>query len=78
MEINLTDERKKDLISLIQTYYLDERDEEISNFAAEELLDFILKKIAPTIYNQAINDAHAFIEEKLSDLAGDLHISENP
>ncbi len=74
MKIKLSEERHKELVKTIKSYYLDELDEEITDFRAKELLDFFIKKAGPTIYNQAINDAHVFIQGKLEDLSGDLYI----
>ena len=34
------------------------------------LLDFCLQEIGPTVYNQAIADAHAYLHDRLADLDG--------
>lgn len=67
-ELTLTKEEKQDAVEKIKSYYLTEREEEISDLAATLLLDFILKNIGPLIYNQAIKDVHYFMSEKLEDV----------
>ncbi|HZW83247.1 MAG TPA: DUF2164 domain-containing protein [Candidatus Deferrimicrobium sp.] len=66
--IELNQGARKDAIEEVQKYFALERDEEISNFTAEIFLDFILSKIGPTIYNQAIEDAHMYMNERVEDL----------
>ncbi|VBB06885.1 Hypothetical protein LUCI_2125 [Lucifera butyrica] len=52
----------------IQKFYQTEREETISDFQASLFLDFILAKIGPYIYNQAITDAHQFMTDKTEEL----------
>jgi uncharacterized protein (DUF2164 family) len=63
-------EKKKQCIEEIKDYFAAERDEIIGDMAAELILGFILDRIAPIIYNQAIEDAHRFLSDKLDDLYG--------
>ena len=37
------------------------------------ILDFFVKQLGPPAYNQAIKDAHAFIEDKLVDLEDEFY-----
>ena len=68
MSINLSEERRNDLLRSITALYHNEFDEELSGFRAEQILDFFLKALGPVVYNQAIQDASAFISDKLEDL----------
>mgnify|MGYP000851661701 FL=1 len=61
-------EKKKQCIEEIKAYFENERDEVIGDMAAELFLGFILDKIAPVIYNQALEDAYRFLNDKLDDL----------
>ena len=61
---------QKELLREIKEYFLQERDEDLSDFQAENLLRFILHIIGPAIYNQGIFDAHRFMGEKLEDMLG--------
>jgi uncharacterized protein (DUF2164 family) len=78
MRIRLTDERRELLLRSIKQYYAEELDEEISDFRAGELLDFFVRELGPPVYNQAVQDVLAFLQEKLSDLEGDLYEPEEP
>jgi uncharacterized protein (DUF2164 family) len=74
-KIKLSKEQKQELIAKIKDYFLSERDEELGDLGAGILLDFILEKIAPVIYNQGIADAYKYLNDKLPDLF-DLRRSE--
>lgn len=67
-EIKLSPENKRVVLERIKTFFLKERDEEISDFKAEIYLDFILAQPGVYIYNQAIADAHALMIEKSDEL----------
>jgi uncharacterized protein (DUF2164 family) len=68
--IEINKEVKQELLNSIKFFFLRERNEEISDFQASFLLDFILDNIAPYIYNQAITDAHTLMSGKIEDLYG--------
>lgn len=66
--IKLEKNDRSNAIKELQTYFLTEREEEIGNLAAEFLLDFILAKIGPVVYNQAIDDARALLLKQVDEL----------
>ncbi|MEO0384687.1 MAG: DUF2164 domain-containing protein [Pseudomonadota bacterium] len=66
--LELSDERRAELVTGLQAYFADEFDETLSAFRAEELLTFMLKQLGPSLYNAGIQDARAFMAEKLDDL----------
>lgn len=66
----LEKEVKMKIVREIQQYFLDERDEEIGNLSAELLLQFMIERVGPAIYNQGIQDAHALVSKKIEDLYG--------
>lgn len=68
--IMLSREAKQELIEQIKHYHFEERDEVISDFQAENFLNFILVAIGPAIYNQAIEDAYTVMSEKTEELFG--------
>lgn len=76
MEIKLSDARKKVMVEEVQSYFRNEHDESIGDLKAEMIVEFFIEKLGPKIYNQAIDDANAFIQEKLIDLEGILYIPE--
>lgn len=66
--IELTPETKKLLLANLQNYYSAEREEELSEFQAGLLLEFILSDIGVYIYNQAIADAQKLMQQKTEEL----------
>ena len=73
MTIQLDDERRAALIRRLQGFYLENLDEELSPFRAEQLLDFMLEAVGPQVYNHAVQDARQWMHGKLDDLAGDVY-----
>ena len=45
---------------------------EMGSFEAEELLDFLIEKCGPLIYNQAVLDAQALLKERFESIESDL------
>ncbi len=72
MRIRITDERRERMLRALRTFLAERFDHELSEFQAGELLDFLVKELGAPVYNQAIRDAHAFLEEKLTDLEGEF------
>ena len=73
MRIELTDERKAKMVTAIQSYFRENLDDEIGELGAQLLLEFFIRELGAPVYNQAIRDAHDFIEDKLVDLAGEFY-----
>lgn len=68
MRIKLNEDRKAEIVRAVMGYFSSEFDEDISEFRAEALVDFMLKQIGPSQYNQAIQDARKYMANKLEDL----------
>ena len=66
--IKVTKETRDYMVSEIKTYFLKERDEEIGDLAADLILDFILEKLAPELYNQGVYDSHRYMVDAVEDL----------
>lgn len=64
------EDRKKAMIREIKKYFSEERDEDCGDLGAQLILDFIIEKIGPDIYNQGLDDAHIYLSEKLEDMYG--------
>jgi len=71
--IELDEDRKERLIGQLQGFFLEEFDEELSRFRAEQVLTFALEKLAPQVYNQAVQDALGFMQQRLDELDGEVH-----
>ncbi len=68
MTIELDKDTKTALVSSIKRYFAENLDDDIGDLKASLLLEFCLKEIGPTIYNQAISDAETFLQDKVADL----------
>lgn len=56
------------MVSMIQTYFWQEKGEEIGNLEGMLLLDFFMEKLAPHFYNLGIEDSHTYMTEKIADM----------
>lgn len=70
MSIELPQETQKALIVSIRKYFHEQLEEDIGDLKGRLFLDFCLKEICPSVYNQAIRDAQAYMQEKVTDLDG--------
>ncbi len=77
MKINLSDEKRQEILRTFTSFYYNEFDEEISEYRAQQVLDFFMNILGPPVYNQAIQDARAFISEKLDDLDVEFFINDS-
>jgi uncharacterized protein (DUF2164 family) len=77
MRIRLSDDRRLRLLDSIKRHFADHFDEPLSDFRAQGLIDFFVRELGPPVYNQAIRDASAFIQDKLTDLEGEIYEPEH-
>ena len=68
MDLKLTDAQRDGLRQKLVAIYFDEFDDEISDFKADCLLDAFLEKLAPAIYNSAVQDMKRFMFTQLEDM----------
>jgi uncharacterized protein (DUF2164 family) len=68
MDIKLTPDTEKRLAGPIQRFVAEAYGESIGELGAGNFLRFCLKEIGPAIYNQAISDAQACLQERVTDL----------
>ena len=78
MFVSFDSAKKRAMIASIQEYVSRETGEEIGEIAAEIHLEFIMDKIAPYIYNEAIKDARTTVEDRLGAVEDDLYALERP
>jgi uncharacterized protein (DUF2164 family) len=78
MRIELSGERRDRIVRSVRKFFGDQLDQELSGFQAERVVEFFVKELGAPVYNQAIRDAHAFLQEKLEDLDGDFYEPEDP
>jgi uncharacterized protein (DUF2164 family) len=70
MTITLSPETTQQLGASIKRYVAENLDQDIGDLKAGLLLDYCLREIGPTIYNQAIADAQAYFLGRVGDLEG--------
>jgi uncharacterized protein (DUF2164 family) len=68
MDIKLSPDAEKRLYGAVQRFVAEEYGESIGDLGAGTFLRFCLQEIGPTIYNQAITDAQACLQERVTDL----------
>ena len=78
MRIRLSPDRRARLLAVIKQYFSQEFDETLSDFRAQALLDFFVRELGPPVYNQGVRDAACYLQEKLSDIDGEIYEREPP
>ncbi|ANT57103.1 DUF2164 domain-containing protein [Bacillus altitudinis] len=68
----LTKEEKNQMMIAIQRYFAEEREEEIGELAAINLLEFITKHLGSYYYNQGVRDSRNIAVQRSQLLEEDL------
>jgi uncharacterized protein (DUF2164 family) len=76
MKISLSDEESKQAVASIRRYFAESLDQDIGDLKAALLLEFVLKEIAPSVYNGAIADAQTYLRDRLADIEGACSVPE--
>jgi uncharacterized protein (DUF2164 family) len=62
----------------VQHFVATEFDQELSEFQAQRLLDFFIRHLGAPVYNQAVQDVRAFLQDKVADLDVEFYEPEEP
>ena len=73
MAIRFDDEQRARIERSLAAYVREHFDHEMGDLQSRRMLDFVTGLVGTAAYNQAIADAEAWLQGKMSDLAGDLH-----
>lgn len=73
MAITLSPDATRRLHESVKRYFAEHLNEDIGDLKAAMMLDFCLKEIGPSIYNQAIADAQKYFGARVMDLEGVCH-----
>ena len=76
MTITLTEDTQQQAIASLKRYLAEELDQDVGDLKAGLLLEFILKEIAPSVYNSAIADAQTYLRDRVADLEGACSVPE--
>ena len=63
--VKLSEQNKTELVDKLQAYFEQELEQELGQFDAEFLLDFIAKEFGKIYYNQGLYDAQAILESRI-------------
>lgn len=74
LNINLTNEEKKQLMEEIKYYFKTEREEDLGILASENILDFFLDNLGKYIYNKALDDTKKWYERRMEDIEADYYV----
>ena len=74
--IELTKPERTAAVASIQRYFEENLPEPIGDLPAGLLLNFFLEEIGPAVYNRAIRDAQARMQQRAADLDGELYVDE--
>ncbi|MCZ4305642.1 DUF2164 domain-containing protein [Zoogloeaceae bacterium G21618-S1] len=76
--IEFSSDEKAVLIARLKRYLEDELDQEIGQFEAGFLIDFISRELGAYYYNRGLNDAQALIAKRLDDINDAIYEIEMP
>lgn len=68
MAIKLPPDTQKRLLLSIQRFLAEQYDLSVGDVNAGIVLDFCLKEIGPSIYNQAVADAQGILQDRVAEL----------
>lgn len=74
--IELSKQARADAIASLQRYFEENLQEPIGDLPAGLPLNYLLEEIGPAIYNQGIVDAQTRLQQRVSDLNGELYADE--
>lgn len=76
MAITLPKDTEAFLLGSLKRYARENLDLELGDLAAKLLLEFVVKEVGPSVYNQAVADAQAAMQAKVEDLPLDCYQAE--
>ncbi|HEU4413778.1 MAG TPA: DUF2164 domain-containing protein, partial [Candidatus Angelobacter sp.] len=76
MTIDISKQARAQAIASIQRYFQENLPEPIGELPAGLMLNFFLEEVGPAIYNRAIADAQARLQQRVTDLDGELYAEE--
>jgi uncharacterized protein (DUF2164 family) len=71
--IELSKQERADALASIKRYFRENMPEPIGDLPADLLLNYFVEDIGPAIYNRAIADAQARLQQRVQDLDGELY-----
>ncbi len=72
-KIEFSKEEMESMVNELQTYFIDELNQEIGQFEAEFLLDFFSKGIGAHFYNRGLQDARIIYQTKIETIDEEIY-----
>jgi uncharacterized protein (DUF2164 family) len=72
-KIEFNKDEKAHMVRKLKLYFTEELEQEIGQFDAEFLLDFLSEELGVYYYNRGLNDARIILESKFSDMEDALY-----
>lgn len=72
-QIKLSDRQKEKMQEEIKAFYLDVRGEEIGMIEQMHLMELFEEKLAPIIYNRALDDAKLWFGQMMENMDSDYY-----
>ena len=72
-KLNFKPEEKRELLTEIQAFFKDKRDEEIGLIAAETVLDFFIGTMGAKVYNKALDDIQLWYKRYMDNMEADFY-----
>ncbi|QOW18498.1 DUF2164 domain-containing protein [Lysobacter ciconiae] len=76
MTIKIPEPVRKQALESIQRYASANLDEDLSELAADMLLDFFIEDIGPAIYNQAVADVQERLQARVMEVDAEVYADE--
>jgi uncharacterized protein (DUF2164 family) len=76
MNVEIPKQARTAAIASLRRYFEENMPEPIGELPAGLLLNFFVEEVGPVIYNQAIQDAQARMQQRAADLSGELFADE--
>lgn len=77
-EIKFTPDEKATLVQKIKMYFSEELDQQIGQFDAEFLIDFIGEEMGTYYYNKGVQDSQQALSRKVDEISDALYDLEKP
>ena len=73
MSIVLDAQTEQYLLGSIRRFFAEELEDDIGDLKARSVLDFFVRELGPSVYNQAVADAQATMTIAVADIAGNRY-----
>ncbi len=70
MAIVLDKQTEEYLLTSIRRFFAEDLEEDIGDLKARSVLDFFVREVGPSVYNQAVADAQTSMTVAVADLTG--------